>query len=181
MATPELVTVRDFTTSPYSQLADNLDTPLTDILSRAESYIQQMVGMSLGVKTYTERWKANSSVLFVKHRPIVAVTSLKIRDNRLYAWETLNLSNLYIEPEPGYIEYYDGIRTGAEVEVEYTAGYSTLPEVLRQAILMQAVVFAYQDLEVYGSGDGRDPGIRYINEDIQNMLRPFKRNATVWH
>jgi hypothetical protein len=180
MATPQLVTVRDFSTSPYSQLADNLDTPLTEILARAESAIQTRLRRKLGVTAYTERFRATSSTIFTKHRPIVSVTLLRVRWGKSFPWETLDTSDLLIESEPGYIESDVALR-GREIELTYTAGYAELPEVLRQAILMQAVMFAYQDLEVYGSGDGRTPGILYMNDHIDSLIAPFKQSSTVWH
>ena len=180
MATPELVTIRDFTTSPYSQVADNLDTPLNDILARAESAIQSQLNQRLAPTEYVERFRPSSSVIFLRHRPIIDVTSIKRRYSPQYAWEALDLSNMYIEAGAGYVDLYETLYA-YEFEVTYSAGYETLPEVLRQAIILQAVLFAYQDLEVYGAGDAKAPGIGYIVTDIERMIKPFMQNGTVYN
>lgn len=180
MATPELVTVRDFSTSPYAQLADNLDTPLNDILVRAEGAIQKSLGQRIKDVSYTERFRAQGPTLFLRRRPITSVTSIKRRYSRNMSWDTLLVDDFYFESDPGYIECYVDM-TGYETEVVYTAGYTTLPEDLKQAILLQAVMFAYQDLEVYGSGDGKTPGITYIQDAVKNLIMPYRQGATVWH
>lgn len=181
MATPQVVTLRDFTTSRYSQLVENIDTPLNDILARAEAAIQSRIGMSLVPTTYTETWRTSSQTLFVLRRPIVSVTSVKRRANLLFGWETLNLARTRFEPDAGYIEVlYDTVKN-YEVEVVYQAGMASIPEDIREAILMQAVLFSFQDLEVYGTGDARSPGIMYMDADIDRILRPYKRTATVFH
>jgi len=180
MATPELVTVRDFSTSPYAQLADNLDTPLNDILVRAEGAVQKSLGQRIKDASYVERFKAQGSTIFLRKRPITSVTSIRRRYLRSMDWSNLLVDDYYFEAEPGYIECYVDL-TGSELEVTYTAGYSTLPEDLRQAILMQAVMFAYQDLEVYGSGDSNAPGIGYIQEMVNKLIAPYRQGATVWH
>lgn len=181
MAVPQIITIRDFTTSRYAQLVENIETPLNDILARAEAAIQSRIGMNLVPTTYTETWRTTSQTLFVRRRPIVSVTSVKRRDNILFGWTTLDLARTRIEPETGYIEVlYDQVK-GYEVEVVYQAGMSAIPEDLREAILMQAVLFSFQDLEVYGTGDSRSPGIGYMDHDIERILNAYKRTSTVFH
>jgi hypothetical protein len=93
----------------------------------------------------------------------------------------MNLSRLTVESGPGYVESIDPIAL-YEIEVVYTAGYATLPEDLKEAIIMQAVLFSTQDLEVYGSGDSRAPGyIVPMNADIDRLIAPYKATATVYH
>jgi len=181
MAAPQIVTIRDFTTSRYSQLVENLETPLPEILARAESAIQSRIGMSLVPTSYTETFRSTAQTIFVLHRPIVSVTSLNRRTNLLFGWETIDLAETRFEPGAGYIEVLKSQVKGYEVEVAYSAGVGTIPEVLREAILMQAVLFSFQDLEVYGTGDSRSPGIQYMNDDIDKILLPYERTATVFH
>lgn len=185
MATPTLVTVRDFTTSRYGQIAENTEGSLPDILARAEAAIQSRVGRQLGVQSYVERFKANSNILFLKNRPVVEVTQLQRRPNALYAWTLIDLTYVMVNDGPaGYVECFPTFGAnvaGYDVEVTYTAGYATLPEDLREAILMQAVMFSYQDLEIYGSGDSRSPGVQYFYEDIDRIIYRYKTTSTVYH
>jgi hypothetical protein len=36
-------------------------------------------------------------------------------------------------------------------------------------------LFAFQDLEFYGSGDAKAPGILYVEDQIQALLRPYQQ------
>lgn len=185
MATPTLVTVRDFTNSRYAQLAessDNLD--IAGVLASAEAIIQTRLGRQILVTTYTEVIRqAGSNTLFVKRRPITSVTSVRRKFPTPYSsWTLVPAERVSFEPGPGYIEiYFDDIR-GFDVEVTYEAGYTEVPSEIREAILIQAVLLATQDFEVYGTGDSKPPGyIGYMNKDIDNLLAPYQATATVYH
>lgn len=181
MADPVLVTTRDFTSSRYAQLAENAEgVRLSDVLARAEAAIQNRLGRQLVHQSYTEVFVASSQHLFVRQRPITAVTSIKRRPNVLYGWQTLDLSRVLIESGPGYIHCAETVQ-GYQVEVTYTAGFVTVPEDIKEAIIMQAVLLTYQDLEIYGSGDAKQPGIVYMYEDIDRLLAPYKATASVYH
>ena len=180
MATPELVSVRDFTTSRYGQIADNLDAPLNDILARAEAAVQSQLNRRLLPQPYVETFRPRTQTLFVHNRPITSLTQIRRRVSFYSAWETLDLTRVVIEADPGYIQVVQPV-SGFEVEVSYTAGYVTLPEDLREAIIMQAVLFSFQDLEVYGTGDAKAPGIMYMYDDLDRILKRYKQSANVWH
>jgi hypothetical protein len=180
MATPTIITVRDFTTSPYSQLVDNLDTPLNDIIVRAESAVESYLGYTVAPSSFTEQWRAASQTLFVRHRPIISVQSLNRRLSTSYGWETVDPSTYMVEHEAGYIEV-DTMVQGYQVQVTYLQGLDPIPPVVQQAVIMMAVTMSYQDLEVYGSGDSHSPGILYIRDDIKAMLNPFAQNPTIYH
>lgn len=181
MATPQLVTIRDFNTSRYAQLVEDIETPLGDILARAEAAVQSRIGFSILPTEYTEQWKATAQTLFVRRRPIISILSVERRASPLFSWTTIDPAYYTFESEPGYIEIATSI-IGYEVLVNYTAGITTLPEDVREAILMQAVLFAVQDFEVYGSGDSREPGyVRYMREEIEMILKQFDQTASVWH
>ena len=185
MATPELVSVRDYTTSRYAQMAENTEGQLPDILARAEAAIQSRLGRQLGVKTYVERFRPTTNTLFVLNRPIISVTQIRRRPNALYAWEIMDLTHVSVnDPNAGYIECfpsYSSYVSGYDVEVTYTAGYTTLPEDLKESIIMQAVMFSYQDLEIYGSGDSRSPGVQYFYDDIDRIISRYKTTSMVYH
>jgi hypothetical protein len=182
MATPQLVSVRDFTTSRYAQVAENTEGQLTDILARAEEHIQGRLGRRLLSQAWTEVFRAKSQFLFVKHRPITSVTSIRRRTSPFYEWTTVPIDHIIIEADAGYIECVEPV-AGYHVEVMYTAGYpvEAIPEDIKEAILMQAVLFSFQDLEVYGSGDAKAPGIQYFHSDIDRILRFHRSGSTVYH
>lgn len=183
MATPTLVSVRDYTTSRYAQMAENTDGQLTDILARAETAIQTQLGRTWGVRTYVEQFRTETNVMFLMNRPIQSVTQIRRRLNIIFPWYTIDLTYVSLNnAASGYLEsypYFSGYVAGYEVEVTYTAGYPTLPEDLKEAILMQAVLFSYQDLEIYGSGDSHSPGILYFWQDIARIIDRYKATSTV--
>jgi len=180
MAEPQLVTIRDFTTSRYAQIAENTEGNLSDILARSEQAIQKRIGRQLLEQEYIETFRAESQTFFLSNRPVTSIVSVRRKWGPFSDWVTLSLPLVTVESGPGYIECVDFI-TNCHVEVTYTAGYEELPEDIREAILMQAVMFTYQDLEVYGAGDSRAPGVLYFYQDIDRLLMPYKSNPTVYH
>jgi hypothetical protein len=178
---PELITTQDFTSSRYAQVADNIEGNLSDIITRAEAAIKSKLRFNIKNKAYTETWRSRTNTLFVEHRPIISVTSIKRRPSYRNAWETLDLSSFYVEKEAGYIESQWDTVAGHEVEVVYNAGYDIIPDDIKEAVTLMTVFFAYQDTEVYGSGDGRRPGILYIEDQVDELIAPYRKTATVYH
>lgn len=178
MATPTLVTTTDFTTSRYSQVADNTEGNLSDILARAEASVQSWLGRKLALGNYLYRGRPSSQRIITREYPLQSVVSARRRLTPLSGWQYLNLVNLLVY-EQGYIESYEPI-TGYEVEITYVAGYASIPEDIKEAILLQAVLFSTQDLEVYGSGDSRAPGyVQPFTEQIKSLLMPHKSTGNI--
>lgn len=181
MADPQLVTVEELTSSQYAQMIEsNPDLQPEDVLVKAEAAIQARVGRRIFVSPYTERFRAQGQTVWVRNRPIVTITSFKRRWSILDAWTVIDPTRLEVESDAGYLTAIDAIK-GYQLEVAYTAGYTTIPEDIKAAVIMQAVLFSYQDLEVYGSGDSREPGILYFNQDIDRLLAPYRASGTVFH
>lgn len=171
MAAPRLVTVRDFNTSRFAQLADTSTANIGDILARAEAAIESKLKRPLAPTSYTERFQPRSQVIYVKRRPIISVQSV----TRSYSATAAGapVTDYRVNNAAGYIEFSFPIE-GMYVEIQYTAGFAEVPEDLKEAILIQAAYFAFQDLEIYGSGDAKAPGIRYLLEDINDIIKPYK-------
>ncbi len=178
MATPRLLTVRDFTTSRYSQLAENTEGQLTDILARAETAVESRLGRKLASASYAQTYRPTSSVMFMRNRPVTAVTAVSRRFSPYSAWITMDPAHLIVNHEAGYVESLVPV-VGYDVQIVYTAGYPVLPEDLKEAIIMQAVLFSTQDLEVYGSGDGKRPGYLYMQQDIDRLLEPYMLSKNI--
>lgn len=169
MASPRLVNVRDFNTSRFSQLADTSTANISDILARAERAIESKLKRPILPTTYTESHRPHGTKLYLRYRPIMSVTAVSrssgpfitaITDYRI----EINTGILHLPlPMNGYI-----------ITVEYTAGFTEVPEDIKEAILMQAALMAFTDLEIYGSGDAKEPGILYMRDDIDDLLKPYK-------
>lgn len=181
MATPQLVTLDELTQSQYAQLIEsNADLDPEDVLVKAEAAIQRRIGRSIAATSYTERFRASGQTVWVRNRPIITVTALKRRIRLNDSWSVLDPTLLEVESGPGYVTAYEAIR-GYQIEITYTAGYTVIPEDIKEAVIMQTVLFSYQDLEVYGSGDSKAPGITYFNQDIDRLLAPYRASASVYH
>jgi hypothetical protein len=181
MATPQLVSLDELTQSQYAQLIEsNADLDPESVLVKAEAAIESRLGRRISVASYTERFRAEGQTVWVRNRPVITVTALKRRIRVNDSWSVLDHSLLEIESGPGYFTSYDPIK-GYQIEVTYSAGYTDIPEDIKEAVIMQTVLFSYQDLEVYGSGDARSPGILYFNQDIDRLLAPYRSSATVYH
>lgn len=176
MATPRLVSVRDFNTSRFSQLADTSTANISDILARAEKAIESKLQRPIYPTQFTEQYRPLSTTIYLEKRPVLSIDSL----TRKYTQSgfSANVVDYYLDRTAGYIE--SGMFLGVFVNVTYTAGFVEVPEDLKEAILLQSALFAFQDLEIYGSGDAKEPGIRYIKDDIKDLLAPYQQVHTAF-
>lgn len=172
MAAPRLITVRDFTTSRFAQLADTSTANFTEILARAEAAVQRQLRRPILPTAYAEVHRPHGSTIYLRQRPVLSIESV---GRSMFAGSA-------ISPFVNFaVDYTTGILTVAGAAgayyytVEYIAGFETVPEDIKEAILMQAALFAYQDLEIYGSGDSKPPGILYMKDDIKDLLEPYKQ------
>lgn len=177
MATPQLLTKREFTTSRYGELAEQSDVNINDIIVAAEQAIQRRIARQLAPATYTEMYRATGQTLFVVNRPIIGVLSLRRRASMYSAWETI--TNFRVQGGPDYIEVFDSI-VGFDIEITYDAGYPEIPYDIKQAVILQAALLLQQDIEFYGAGDGKEPGITYAYKDIDRLLEPYCLKSSVW-
>jgi hypothetical protein len=172
MATPRILTVRDFNTSRFAQLADTSTANIGDILARAESAIEAKMKRPIVPTTFTERFRPTTNTIYLRNRPVISVQSV----NRGYspASVTVPVLDYYVNGTSGIIEF-NSLVIGFVVDVAYTAGFAIIPEDLKEAILIQAAYFAFQDLEIYGSGDAKSPGILYLLDDIKSLIAPYRQ------
>lgn len=175
MATPRLVEVRDFTTSRFSQLADTSSANISDIIARAEKAVESKLKRPILPTTYTESHRPHGTKLYLRYRPVISVTSVT------------RSSGYFSSPVPTYtVDSNTGIlhtptpQDGYILTVVYTAGFEEVPEDIKEAILMQTALMAFTDLEIYGSGDSKEPGILYMRDDIDELLKPYKLLNTAY-
>lgn len=178
MATLRLITEQEFRTSRYAQVADQIEGRISDVIAQAEDYIESFLDRKLTVNTYTELHRPTGKTLFLRERPIQTVTTVKRRRDYLDTWETLSLSQFEIRKAQGFITSFPDNIKDYEVEVVYTAGYPVIPDDVKGAVILQTVVLAYQDLEVYGAGDSKAPGILYLSDQVKYMLKPYRYSRT---
>ena len=183
MASPRLLTVQDFAESRYESLGDQA-TDLGSLIRRAEDIIGDKIGMQLALDTYTEEGiiPMNRNVIFLGYRPVVQVLTL---DRRLYErgdWSAIPSDSYTINPVQGILSTVSDVSLhGYYYRISYEAGYTTvtLPEALREAVLLQTVVLLFRDYEVFGAGDSKEPGIQHLRREIEEYIGPHKRSRLV--
>lgn len=175
MATPRLVEVRDFNTSRFSQLADTSSANIADILARAEKAIESKLHRPLVATMYTESHRPHGNKLYLRYRPIILVDSV----TRSSGFLSSVVDNYTVDPNTGIL-YTPIPQDGYILTVVYKAGFEEVPEDIKEAILMQAALMAFTDLEIYGSGDSKEPGILYMRDDIDALLKPYKQLHTAF-
>lgn len=180
MPTPRLITEQEFRTSRYAQVADQIEGRITDVIVQAEAHIERRLDRRLTVTSYTEFLRPAGESIFVRHRPIQSVTSVRRRFYYTDPWYVMDLTRFETFSKQGYIRSLENnISHGYEIEVTYTAGYTTIPDDIKAAVILQTVILAYQDLEVYGSGDAKNPGILYLQDQVTALLKPYMMTKAV--
>lgn len=176
---PRLITEGEFRSSRYGQLADQIEGRLSVLIEQAENYIETQIDRVLSKQRYVETPKSGPRELFLDHDPVISVERV----------EVLNRDGTAVEVAPD--QYSVDTRTAVielfgqpnaitnRYRVTYDAGYETVPPIIKAAAILQTAYFAYQDFEIYGSGDGKEPGIRYIQQEVNKYLEPFKRKKLV--
>ena len=176
-ATPRLITNREFRTSRYGQLADQLEGDLDEIIAQAETLIERHLDRTLSSTTYTEIHRPKLDRLFLKERPIISVTSIERRLTNDAAWSALTVADFEVEPNgaAGVLLSLDDEIAGYEVRVVYLAGYSTIPWDIKSAVLQLTAYLCYQDFETFGQGDSKPPGITYLKSEAYKRVEPYKK------
>lgn len=181
MPTPRLITNRQFRTSKYGQLADQLDGDLDEIIVMAEARTESYLNRIIPSTTYTEVHRPSGARLFLRQYPIVALTSVSRRIIPTDSWTALTLSDFEMEPNGanGVVLSLQGDIAGYDVQVVYTAGYATIPWDIQEAVVLQTALMCYMDLEMFGVGDSKPPGLGYVQKDIDRMLAPYRKKRVM--
>ena len=115
------------------------DTRLELNIEAASRTIQNYIGYSPVSQSYTDEFHEGDGTdrIYTKARPITAITTITVEDGSV---DTSGVSNrtTYID-----LEGYAPTR-GAEILVDYTAGYSTIPYDMQMACLQIAGYYEAQ-------------------------------------
>lgn len=118
-----------FDTAGSYEFSDD-DTILQDILIAARQHLEEYTGLSFGEKVIKAYIRNNLGEFEIPFGPIVSIESIKNEDGVTLTTDQYKLS-------PGkfqrIVRPYDDV-----LEVNYTVGYTTLPENLKRAILHEA-------------------------------------------
>jgi hypothetical protein len=179
MATLHMITENQFRTSRFAQLADQVDGDLSEIIAQAESYIEALLSRRFDERPYTDRTRVpvTSCKVFLEQRPITELTTIQRRADNWSEWETLDPAAFTVYADEGYLEADFLDLGGYEYRVTYCAGFATgnVPKSVQAAVMIQTALLIYQDLELYGVGDSKNPGVLYLEDQVKMYLRPFCR------
>jgi uncharacterized phiE125 gp8 family phage protein len=124
---------------------DTDDTPLTRLLSVAESFIEQHIGRAFAGGTFVETHPAGGSILFLRNFPVATVTDVRVDPARAFGSGTIRDATTYVvHALRGVIESPDGPflppRPGRgpddwpeAVQVTYTTATSAVPAAVKEA------------------------------------------------
>jgi len=181
VATTTIVTLsemRSFLNIPTAQTAkDNL---IIDLLDSYNTMIEDYIGVALITKSYTESYDGDGKdTLFLKHYPIVSVTTLTVDSTALTA------SDYYSYGTEGYIRLdSDTFSTDdpQNIAIVYTAGHgasrSAVSKVLKLALkTWVARVFKAEVIDFSQQFD--ESSLAHIKStmmpwDVKQMLDPYR-------
>ncbi len=168
MAAPRFITIAEFNQSRYAQVGEELN--IADLLARAEAAVEAKLHYKIPRTTYTESWWPTSQTIYFRNRPLLDITAINRRTRFGDLWYPLDVAQLEVHENAGYAVAHRNTIIGYNIQAIYDAGLDPVPDDLKEAVLLQAVLLSFQDTEVYGAGDGKKPGILYMYEDLLNML-----------
>jgi len=147
------------------------------ILDSVEKWIKEYCHRDFIQTTYTNELYDGQGyqTLFLKHYPIIEVTELKIND------EAIDPDDL-ITYENGTLYYPSGFPQGHQnISVTYSAGYTTMPEDLKFAVLT-AVSYLYNKkdkegfgLVEYSLGHIREKFVDILPPETMEILQRYKK------
>lgn len=120
------------------------DTLLTQLMSAADSYIQEYTGRNFAGGSFTEYHSAGGAMIFLKNYPVATITSLRIDPARQFGASTERDTATYaIHSNRGVLESVDGpflppYRKGSDdwpesAKVVYTTATDSVPAAVKQA------------------------------------------------
>lgn len=144
--------------STYEGITDTVptDAVLQKYINKATQIIDTYLGGSINYAIYTEKIRCvldkihNGVHIQLRHRPIVDVTSVQLMQGPQTTLD-LNVDYIRVNEQAGYLEYFQNVSyptlqictfdpTGSPIipvaTVVYTAGYVTIPDAVKQAVVM---------------------------------------------
>lgn len=171
-----LISFQEFATSNYADMADQVDN-IELVINQAEAAIQSQLGRDFSATAYDEICTPKYDKLFLKQRPIIEIETISRRPSYRSGWESLDLDDFRINKESGVVRSLADDIGGYEVRVVYSAGFETVPADIKAATILETVILAFTDYEVFGAGDGKEPAIKHLQNEVDRLLAPYKKSA----
>lgn len=159
-AASELVTTSDAKAHLYITHSDD-DTYLGTLITKARKQIENYCHIAIG--SQTKRWTFDSCYMEetpFPYPPVISITSAKQKTD-VDTYDTLTNGEDYEtdgDAKKIFQPYADG-----RFQVTYVTGYTTLPEELKQAILIQ-IAYLYEN---------RSSNVSGLCEMAKDLCQPF--------
>lgn len=173
---PQIVTVAEVTESQFTQLFDQFEGNLEDVIQAAEEYVIAYLRWNPLSSTRIEIVPITGNTIFFKDYPVTELTSFEVSYGFNGPWTTVATDTYYTNLETGYIKPYS-FGTSRYARITYERGYASVPSAIKQAIIMKTALLVSPDYEIFGSGDSKEPGLGHYEKTLMDLLAPFRRRA----
>lgn len=156
------------------------DTILANLLARViEDIENNVIFRKLSVQTHTDYYNGGTSRIFLKNYPLVAITSINDDPFYEFASDTLiEATDYYTFNDAGEIvlKAYNFMSGEKNVKIVYSAGYSTFPRDLKEAII-KMVYAEYLTLRASGNviEGSNDDKPKRLREEALKSLQQYVR------
>ena len=137
------------------------DTLIEELITDARMRLEKFTNLSFGAKTLKCRWNALDGWQEIPYQPNAVISACVNDDGDALIYDTRGLE---------YKQLYCINNTG--VTITYTAGFTTLPKPLKQAILKE-VATNYQNRENYYI----EGTYNELSNDAKRIAQSYSRNT----
>jgi len=130
-AASEPVSTSDMKTYLKVDYSDD-DTLIAELVKSARQMVEGYLGRKIGSQTLKAHWTAYPKLLRLPYAPIISVANVVKIDDNTSTTLTLNTDYFLLGDDDKYIQF--GAKGSTALEVNYTAGYTTVPSPILTAI-----------------------------------------------
>lgn len=151
---------------------------ISDFLTAAQDWVESYCDRKFDSANYSGIYNGHGGrTLFLKHRPVTALLSASIEDDA-GSVETLDIStdleyeaaNGAVRFGPNNVSSYNAWPEGFQnITITYTAGYSTIPDAVQEAVILRALVMFST------SGENMNAALvsQQVGEGSKNRVTPY--------
>ena len=156
------------------------DTLLTQFINEAENYINRYVRFNVASASRTIEFGYQSgNYLFLNDMNVTAITSLKYKSLPTESYTTVSSSKYAIQKIKGLYYLYCENGFGYDInELVYTAGFSTIPDVIK-SVAIEMVVMKYKESGVGKSQLGLS--VQTENHNNYSVTNQIQSLYSKWH
>ena len=123
-----IITITDLNNMGFSIPENNIESQnqATTLIAMAQDFIENYTGLNFSLEEFDEYYDANyNERLVLNHKPVGEVTSLLAKDES---------PEFRLDKKTGIIKLTeDNSKFNFEAHIVYTAGYETVPEIIKYA------------------------------------------------